>query len=431
MARAPAAFLLQPLSPSSFAAPLTDTLYPLSCPPRRKYSLSTSRLARHASCHAASPSDPPPHHDDPLPFEKLFLKGPVPGDTMVRTISANGEVSCSVVSCTGLVSGATRLHRTSPVASTAFGRALSCALLMSSGKKDGETLQVEFRGSGPIKGITAISNGVGQVRGYVGDPNVQLPFKEGSFDVPGAIGSGIVAVVRDSVYSKQPYTGIVRITSGQVAEDLAMYLLESEQTPSALGAGVYVSSEGNVTAAGGYLLQLLPGASSRSAELVEKNVRALGAPTEIIRAGMTPEQIVSELMAELSPMKLASSSPRYYCQCGIERVKRTVALIPEIEIRQLLLDHGCIEGTSLPSVFSLSFISLYLPYISMCFLKQHASFVDRFIPWLVMRWRKSLRRNKSRKMRIGSPCPMLPRLLHLNPNRLLFLSVFGMVNRRS
>lgn len=278
------------------------------------------------------------------PFEQLFLKGPVPGDRIVRTISSSGEVSCRAVSCTGLVSGATKLHHTSPVASTAFGRALTCALLLSSGKKDGDTLQVEFRGSGPIKGITAISNGLGEVRGYVGNPNVELPLRNGRFDVPGAIGKGILAVVRNSVFSKQPYTGLVQISSGEVAEDLTKYLLESEQTPSALGAGIYVSPNGNVTAAGGYLIQMLPGASDQTIEIVERNLRSVGTPTELVRAGKTPEDIVGELMRDLFPMKVAVTSPRYCCHCGQDRVKRTVALIPESEVRQLLKDQGKIEG---------------------------------------------------------------------------------------
>lgn len=262
---------------------------------------------------------------------------------MVRTISATGEVSCRVVSCTGLVSGATRLHRTSPVASAALGRALTCALLLSSGKKGGETLQVEFRGSGPIKGITAISNCAGEVRGYVGNPNVDVPLRDGRLNVPAAIGSGVLAVVRNSPISKQPYTGLVQISSGEVAEDLATYLLESEQVPSALGAGIYLKGRG-VTAAGGYLVQLLPGASDRTAEIVERNVRAVGSPTELVRAGKSPEAIMESLMTDLSPMKVASVSPRYHCQCGVDRVKRTVALIPELEIRQLLKDQGKIEG---------------------------------------------------------------------------------------
>ena len=264
---------------------------------------------------------------------------------MVRTISANGEVSCRVVSCTGLVQGAVKLHRTTPVASTAFGRSLVCSLLLSAGKKDGETLQVEFRGSGPIKGITAISNGLGEVRGYVGNPFVQLPLREGRVDVSTAIGSGILAVVRSSVFNKQPYTGLVQISSGEVAEDIAKYLLDSEQTPSALGAGVYLGPDGSVTAAGGFLVQLLPDASDRSADIVERNVRAAGTPTDLVRSGRSPEEIVDDLMRDLLPMKVASVSPRYACQCGVERVKRTVTLIPPSEVREVLRDHGKIEGT--------------------------------------------------------------------------------------
>ena len=291
-----------------------------------------------------SSNSPSNGSDDTLPYEKLFLKGPVPGDKLVRTISADGEVSCRVVICTGLVAGATRLHHTTPVASTAFGRTLTCALLLSSGKKDGETLQLEFRGAGPLKGITAIANGLGEVRGYVGNPSVNLPLKEGRVDVSTAIGSGILAVVRNSVYSKQPYTGLVQISSGEVAEDVAHYLLESEQTPSAVGAGIYLGTDGNVMAAGGYLMQLLPGASDHTAEIVERNVRAIGAPTELVRAGKSPEEIVEELMRDLAPMKVASVSPRYCCKCGVERVKRTVALIPEKEVRELLQNQGKIEG---------------------------------------------------------------------------------------
>lgn len=305
----------------------------LSHPPFRKN-------LRHLKCFpqacASIPENPP--------FEALFLRSPVPGDRMTWTISANGEVSCRVISCTGLIAGAARLHRTTPVASTAFGRALTCALLLSAGKKDGESLQIEFRGNGPIRGMTTIANGAGEVRGYVGNPAVMVPMREGRMDVASAVGKGILAVVRSSVYSKQPYTGLVEISSGEVAEDLARYLAESEQTPSALGAGIYLGEGGAVKAAGGYLVQLLPGASERSAEIVERNVRSIGTPTELVRGRKSPEEIVEQLMEGLQPMKVASVSPRYCCQCGVDRVKRTVALIPEEEVRQLLKDQGKIEG---------------------------------------------------------------------------------------
>ena len=322
------------------STPAFQTASPLRSPlsQRRPSTHSPRRPKRRPTFRACAPTDDTP------PFEALFLKGPVPGDRIVRTISATGEVSCRVVSCTGLVSGATRLHRTTPVASTAFGRALTCALLLSAGKKDGETLQLEFRGSGPIKGITAISNGAGEVRGYVGNSAVSVPLRNGRVDVSAAIGKGVLAVVRNTPFSKQPYTGLVQISSGEVAEDLAKYLAESEQTPSALGAGIYLGEGGAVTAAGGYLVQLLPGASERTAEIVERNVRAIGTPTELVRAGCTPDEIVDSLMKDLSPIKVASVSPRYCCHCGVDRVKRTVALIPELEVRQLLQDQGKIEG---------------------------------------------------------------------------------------
>lgn len=277
-------------------------------------------------------------------FEELFLKGPVPGDRLVRTISASGEVSCRAITSTGLVSGAARLHHTSVVATTAFGRALTCALLLAAGKKDGEHLQIEFRGNGPIGGLTAIANGVGQVRGFVGNPLVDLPLRRGQIDVPAAIGKGVVAVVRSSPIAKTPYTGLVAISSGEVAEDLTQYLADSEQVPSALAAGVYIERDGTVSAAAGYLVQLLPGASEKTAQIVERNVRNVGSPSELVRQGRTPEDVVDALMTDLNPMNVASVSPRYHCPCGIDRVKRTIALLSASEIRDLLGKYGKLEG---------------------------------------------------------------------------------------
>jgi molecular chaperone Hsp33 len=244
------------------------------------------------------------------------------------------------------VSGAARLHRASPVAAAAFGRTLTCALLLASGKKDGETLQLEIRGDGPIRGITAIANGEGQVRGYMGNPFVSLPPNaQGKLDVGRAVGKGILSVVRNSVFAKQPYTGLVPLVSGEIAEDVAAYLADSEQTPSALGAGVYVSDTGQVTAAGGYLVQLLPGASEETIAIVERNVTALPPPSELVRRGLSPDEICLSIMQDLSPLDLASSSPRYHCGCSAERVKRTVGLIPEIEVYDLLASQGKIEAT--------------------------------------------------------------------------------------
>lgn len=311
--------------------------------PRRSIpARSTRRLCVRTLPRASAASS-----EDPLPYEELFLKGPVPGDRLVRTISSSGEVSCRALTCTGLVSGAAQLHKTTAVASTAFGRALACALLLSSGKKDGEHLQIEFRGNGPLKGLTTIANGGGEVRGFMGNPRVVLPPRDGQLDVAGAIGRGVLAIVRSTPFAKQPYTGLVAISSGEVAEDLAHYLSDSEQTPSAIAAGVYVELDGSVSAAAGFLIQLLPGASEETADIVERNVRALGTPTELARSGKTPEDVVDALMQDLYPLELASVSPRYFCPCGMDRVRRTVSLIPRDEVHGILKAEGKFEGTSI------------------------------------------------------------------------------------
>jgi molecular chaperone Hsp33 len=170
------------------------------------------------------------------------------------------------------------------------------------------------------------------------------PNAAGKLDVGRAVGKGILAVVRNSKYAKQPYTGLVQITSGEIAEDVAMYLADSEQTPSALGVGVYVADSGSVTAAGGFLVQMLPGATEETIAVVERNVQALPSPTDLVRQGKSADDICSLIMDGLDPISFAASSPRYACKCSLERVKRTVALIPELEVYDLLAKQGRIEA---------------------------------------------------------------------------------------
>lgn len=274
----------------------------------------------------------------PVADAHLFLKGPVPGDRLLRTLSANGEVSCCALSCTGLARGASLLHNCSPVASVAFGRVLACALLLSAGRVT-EEVQIEFRGDGPLGSLRGIANGRGECRGYLGDPSVVAPA------VSNAVGKGVLAVIRSSLlYSTRPYTGLVPIVSGEIAEDVATYLADSEQIESALGAGVFLNSDARVEAAGGYLLQLLPGCSEESRALVARNVSRVGGAGGKVREGVSLEVMVDMLMDGLEPMKGDVSSPRYFCGCGVERVRRTVALIPETEVRDLLRDFGKVEG---------------------------------------------------------------------------------------
>lgn len=276
---------------------------------------------------------------------------------MVGMVSDNGEVSFRAVTATGLVKGAAAMQGTSPVASAALGRAMVCALLLSQGKKEGamygeagrETIQIDIRGDGPLKQVFALADGRAEVRGYVAEPHVHLPVNErGKLDVARAVGKGFITVVRNNKLWKQPYTGITQIVSGEIPEDMAHYLTESEQTPSAIGAGVLVATETEeVVAAGGWLVQMLPGASDETITAVENNIAALQkSPTELIRSGKTALDICNLLSAGLRDKQLIPTyegRPRFTCKCSMEKVYRTVALLPRGEMDDILKERGCLE----------------------------------------------------------------------------------------
>lgn len=258
-------------------------------------------------------------------------------------MSSNGEVTVRAVSATGLVAASCHLHRTSPVASAAFGRALLSGLLLAAGKKGAETTQIELRGDGPLRGIMVVANGVGEVRGYVGEPRVVLPPKaDGSLNVGAAVGRGVLAVVRNAPHYKRPFTGLTAIVTGEVGDELAEYLASSEQTPSALGVGVGVGADGRVSSASGFLVQVLPGASEESVATVERNVKALSEGGVV---GRKAEEMVEVLMAGLSPLTLVETAPRFTCKCSVERVKRTVRLLGRADCEALVAERGSVDAT--------------------------------------------------------------------------------------
>jgi len=253
----------------------------------------------------------------------------------VRTVSADGGLSVRALVATPLVAEAAARHRTAPTASAALGRALMGAVLLASGAEDGETLQLQFRGDGPIGQVTVISDHLGQARGYVSDPSVHPPPRAGKLDVAAAVGAGILAVVRYHPAWREPYTGIVPLTSGEIAEDIAHYLAASEQTPSALAAGVFVESDGSIGAAGGYLVQALPGADESVLERLEVTIRGLPSPTSLIRSGVGADGLVDALLAGIGGRARERSAPRFYCACSTEKIRRAVALLGREETRAI------------------------------------------------------------------------------------------------
>jgi molecular chaperone Hsp33 len=255
-------------------------------------------------------------------------------DGLVRALSAEGSLSVRALVATAVVAEAAERHRTSPLATAALGRALMGAVLLGALGKGDETVDVRFRGDGPLGTVIATADAHGRVRGYVSRPGTVLPLRGGKLDVGGAIGAGNLSVVRFAPGWKEPYTGIVPIETGEVATDLAVYLRESEQTPAAVGLGVYLEADGSVGAAGGWLAAALPGAPERDLARLEANVQRMAAPSEMVRTGAGADGMVDVLLRGLAPYVLEREVPRFHCGCSEERVLRAVALLGHAALRE-------------------------------------------------------------------------------------------------
>ena len=256
-------------------------------------------------------------------------------DCLLRTVTVEGDLAVRSLVATSVVREAARRHETQPTASAALGRTLMGALLLAATAKDDETLQIQLRGDGELGQVTAIADGEARVRGYVHNPQAHPPAKNGKLDVGGAVGKGLLAVVRYQPGWREPYTGLVPLVSGEVAEDLATYLADSEQTASALALGVFVGSDGEVEAAGGYLVQALPGTSGDVMDRLDRTIRALPSPTEMLRAGADGHQILEELVGDLGHRAVLEAVPRFHCGCSLERIERAVKLLGRDETRDI------------------------------------------------------------------------------------------------
>lgn len=257
-------------------------------------------------------------------------------DELVRAVSGDGQVAVRAIVGTALVREAARRHRTAPTATAALGRTLLAAILLGAEGDDDETVQLQLSGSGLLRSATAIADSAGRVRGFVGQPATHLPPRDdGKLDVGGAIGEGTLAVVRFHPSWREPYSGVVPLVSGEVAEDVASYLRNSEQKPCAVALGVHVDGRGGVDAAGGFLVQALPNAGEASLAALESNVLGLPAPSELVRAGIGADGIVRRVLEGLGSGVLHRSAPRFHCGCDRDRVLRAVALLGRDEMRDI------------------------------------------------------------------------------------------------
>lgn len=258
-----------------------------------------------------------------------------PGGVLLRTLTSDGCVAIRTLEATALVAEAAQRHQLGPLATQALGRVLMGAILLGASGKDDETVQLRFHGDGPLGTLLAIADEHAHVRGYASRPQAELPLRHGQLDVAKGIGLGNLSVVRHRRGWRQPYTGIVPIVSGEVGEDLALYLAESEQTPSAVGLGVELGPGGVVASAGGYLAQALPGASEETLARLEANVAALPSPSQLAGQANGAQAMVDSLVAGLGSQAHAHQEARFQCHCDEERVVRAVALLGRDEAKAL------------------------------------------------------------------------------------------------
>ena len=243
---------------------------------------------------------------------------------LIRGLSENGGVVFCGVDSTELVRRAEQLHTTSATCSAALGRLLTGASLMGSMlKDDGDKVTLRVQGGGPAGVLIACTDGTGNVKGCIDNPLVELPPKaDGHLDVGGAVGrSGVLTVIRDNRLQKEPTVGQVPLVSGEIAEDLTRYYATSEQIPTVCALGVLVDKDLSILCAGGYLLQLLPGATDAENDTLEKNIAAMPSVTEMLRAGKTPKDMMELAMAGFAPQVLDERTVGYQCDCSEERTK--------------------------------------------------------------------------------------------------------------
>ena len=237
---------------------------------------------------------------------------------------------------TNLVQEAAIRHHTSHLASAALGRAMNGALLLAATMKDNERIALRLKGDGPIGEVVADAEGT-HVRGYVGDPDVFLPLKNGKLDVGGAIGAGNIIVTR-YLQNAEPFTGYAELVDGEIASDLTNYLYTSEQTPSSVALGVLVNKEGQVIASGGYFIQAMPGCAEETLAQLEENISLTPYVTQLLELGYTPEKMIETIARGLDVTIQESIELSYKCRCSREMILGALATLGQEDISAMSQD---------------------------------------------------------------------------------------------
>ena len=265
-------------------------------------------------------------------------------DYIVRATAGNGSIRAFAATTRDLVQHAREIHHTSPVASAALGRMLTAAAMMGSMLKgDDELITLQIKGDGPIGGLTVTADRNGHVKGYANVPDVILPANaQGKLDVGGAVGAGVLSVIRD-MGLKDPYVGQTDLQTGEIAEDLTYYFAVSEQVPSVVGLGVLMNRDNTVRQAGGFIVQLMPFAEEETISKLEENIKNLASVTTMLDAGKTPEEMLSVLLEGMD-LEVTDTLPvEFSCNCSKDRVRKALISIGREELQSMIDDGKEIE----------------------------------------------------------------------------------------
>ena len=257
-------------------------------------------------------------------------------DKMISAIAFGGAVRINAAVTCSTVSEAVRIHNLTPVSAAALGRSLTGAVLMSNMlKNDTDKLTLQIKGDGPLGGIVVTGNKFGFVKGYVNNPGCDLPIRpDGKLDVKGAVGRGYLQVIKD-IGLKEPYVGMVNLISGEIAEDLTYYFAVSEQINSAIGLGVLINPDGSVQKAGGYMIQLMPGAEEEHIAFLEKRLTELPTVTELIDEEHDVKNMVKKIFNDKEVIFLEERPCGYRCDCSREHMERNLISLGKKDIEEL------------------------------------------------------------------------------------------------
>ena len=268
-------------------------------------------------------------------------------DYIVRGMTMDGFVKVVAIRSTNMVAEAARIHNTTANATAALGRCLTAASMMGNMQKvENGSMTMQVRGGGPIGGITVVSDAVGNVRGYVLEPHLPLIEKyPGKLDIGATVGTdGTMTIIRD-LQMKEPYVGSIQLVTGEIGDDVTAYFVQSEQTPTACALGVLVDRDQSVKVAGGYLIQLLPGAPDDIIDKLEEGIKRAGAITPMLEAGMTPEDILGQVCGELGVLFMGTQEVSYKCYCSRERMEAALISLGREELSEIAADGETLNMT--------------------------------------------------------------------------------------